>query len=56
MAARPAPARSTLLPITMLYRGRGAGHYDLIVPPVFAERLLAAGDVNVEWVSATPWA
>ena len=41
--------------ITLLYRGRGCGHYDLIVPPTIAERLLAAGDVSVEWVSAAPW-
>lgn len=42
--------------IMLVHRAHGGGgHFDLILPPVYAERAMAMGSTKVAWVSATAW-
>ncbi len=36
--------------ITHLHRAHGGGQFDLLLPPVYAERALAMGSTKMAWV------
>ena len=51
-AAAPAAASGS---ITLLQDSMTSyGHFDLLLPPVYAQQLLDAGDPWVSWVAAMP--